>query len=269
MRVAHDSIAIGRLLVATCALLSGEAVAASQKDAAACLASNLPERSAKMAVRLESKDRSARTYVHEARIYWKQLADGSSKTLVCMTAPRDTRGLTYLVHEDESGHTLWVYLPEEERIVRINPGAAANRGHIARTAISYEDIRYLPVNLTKAVAEQALGSTIGDRPVSVVQLSLPAGKGSLYNRVTSFLDPESCVPLKINFYEAENRLRKIATANVDTIQRENRIWLARSIRIQDLKRAVETELTVEEVEIDGELSDRMFDPQSQKGRCPK
>ena len=51
--------------------------------------------------------------------------------------------------------------------------------------------------------------------------------------------------------------------------REGGIRLARSIRIEDLQRDVETELVVEDVEIDPDLPDRMFDPQSQRGLCKR
>ena len=247
------------VVIAVACLISSAAVHAAPRDLKACLASNVPEKSVALTVRLESSDRAGRDYVHEARVLWKRSPDGLSKTLVCMTAPRDARGLTYLVHESESGFTLWVYLPEEGKVVRINPGAAASRGHIARTAISYEDIRYLPVNLSEAELEQG---------PDLVRFSLPPGTHSQYERVTSYIDPERCVPLKVNFNESGDRLRKLATADPDTIHREGKIWLARSIKIEDFKREVKTELVVKKVEIDPELADQIFDPHSQRGRCP-
>lgn len=239
------------------------------EDAQTCLASNIPQKSMKLAVRLKSRDRAGRSHVHEARIYWKRSADGLSKTVLCMTSPRDIRGLTYVVHDHSSGHALWVYLPEDGRAVRINPGEAARRGHIARTAISYEDIRYLPLNLTAAVQERDPDTVVGGRPVSVVRFSLPPESGSDYDQLTFFVDPESCVPLQTDFHAPDEKLRKIARADPDTIHREGGIRLARSIRIEDLQRGVETELVVEDVEIDPDLPDRMFDPQSQRGLCKR
>ncbi len=249
--------------------LSGVSSAAPLEEIQACLASNIPERSSALAVRLQSRTRVGEAHAHEARIYWKRSADGMNKTLICMTSPRDVRGLTYVVHERDSRHALWVYLPEEERVVRINPGEAASRGHIARTAISYEDIRYLPLNLINAVQQRDDDSSIGDRTVSVVRFSLPPDSGSNYDHITFFVDTESCVPLKTDFYESADRLSKVASADPATIQREGAVRLARSITIRDLGREVETELVVDEIEIDPDLPDRMFDPQSQRGRCPR
>ena len=218
---------------------------------------------------LKTRTRVGQDHAHEAKIYWKRSSDGVNKTLMCMTSPRDVRGLTYVVHEQDSRHALWVYLPEEERVVRINPGHAASLGHIAQTAISYEDIRYLPLNLINAVQQRDSDSLLGDTNVSVVQFLLPPESGSQYDHVTLFVDLESCVPLKTDSYDTTERLSKVASADPATIHREGTIRLARSITIRDLVREVETELVVDEVEIDSDLPDRMFDPQSQRGRCPR
>jgi hypothetical protein len=243
-------------------------LAAEPADVQECVARNVPEKSSVLALELRSRDRVGGDYVQEARLYWERSDDGLSRSLLCMTSPREVRGLAYLVHADPSGHTLWVYLPEEGKIVRINPGAAASRGHIARTAISYEDIRYLPLNLSEAAPEKAPDAMVEGRTVAVARLSLSPESRSRYSRVTFFVDPESCVPLKTEFHEAGDRLRKTATTTHEAIHREGKISLARSIKIKDLKREVETDLIVTAVRIDEDLPDRIFDPQSQRGRCP-
>jgi hypothetical protein len=247
---------------------AGISLAGTLDDIPACFASNVPEKSSVLTLELRSRDQVGGDYVQEARLYWQRSAGGPSKTLLCMTSPREVRGLSYLVHTDESGHTLWVYLPEEGKVVRINPGAAASRGHIARTAISYEDLRYLPLNLSEAAPEKGPETVVEGRSVGVVRLTLRPESNSRYSRVTFFVDPETCVPLKTDFHEMGDKLRKTAMADPDAIHREGKISLARSIRIKDLKREVETDLIVEEVQIDSDLPDRIFDPQSQRGRCP-
>ncbi len=250
------------------ALLSGVAHAATLEEIRACLAANVPKKSSALSLKLLSLDRAQREYAHQGRVYWSRSSEGISRTLVCMTSPRDIRGLAYLIHERESGQTVWAYLPEEERVLRINPREAASRGRIARTAISYEDLRYLPLNLSAAQGEQTSDTKIGDRPVSVVLLSLAPGTGSLYDRVVSFVDQQTCVPLKIEQYALGGKLRKVTTANPDTIIREGATSLARSLKIEDLKRGVETEILIEKVQIDADLPERLFTPSYLKrGRC--
>jgi hypothetical protein len=172
--------------VASLLLAAGCSVAASApadllEETRACLAGNLPEGSTRMEFELQSTGAGG-DYGHEARFYWAESKDGLSRTRLCMTAPRDVRGLSYLVHERASSdasatelpaQTVWVYLPEEERTLRINPEAAVSRGRLARTAVHYRDLRYIPLNLSKVAPEPASITEIGGEPVTAVRLELP------------------------------------------------------------------------------------------------
>ena len=249
---------------------SGAGAAPSIEDLRACVASNVPERSSSLTLRLESRRRAGGSYVHHAQLYWKRSPEGLSQTLLCVTAPRDVEGLAYLVHEGQSGRAVWAYLPEEERVLRISTRAAARRARIGRTAMSYEDLRYAPLNVSEPETEETSDTpAIEGRPVSVARLSQPDAANALYDRVLSFIDQESCVPLRIELYEGEE-LRKLVTVDPASIRRVSEIWQARSMKIQDLKEDVETEILVEKLEVDTEMPDRIFAPEYlQRGHCPK
>ncbi len=256
------------------AVVAGSALSAANaappiEDLRACMASNVPERSSALTLKLESRRRAGASYVHQARLYWRRSADGLSQTLLCVTAPRDVEGLAYLVHEGESARAVWAYLPEEERVLRINPRAAASRARIGRTAVSYEDLRYAPLNLGEPEPGESSESRIGDRPVSIVRLSSPAGESPLYDRVLSFVDQGSCVPLKIELYKG-GELRKLVTVDSASIRRVGGIWQARSMKVRDLEQDVETDILVERIDVDTELPDRIFSPSYLKrGHCPE
>jgi outer membrane lipoprotein-sorting protein len=266
-------LALPRSALALLAGLSvaGVSAAESLEEMQACLAANKPPSTVALELKLVSRGPADWTTTHQAKLYWKRSKEGFSQTLVCMSAPRDVRGLAYLVHERPDGQMVWVYLPEEERVVTMNPGSAARRGHIARTAVSYDDLRYLPMNLAQAAPDQTLTETlIGDRKVFQVELALPSGSRPAYEKVVGFVDQERCVPLKTEFYEAGNKLRKVVNVDPGSITQEGPIRVARSLRVRDLKRKVETDLTVEKIQLDADFSDDMFTPQSpqfRRGRC--
>jgi outer membrane lipoprotein-sorting protein len=266
------TVHISLVLLVASALTSSPAHPSSEaslEEVAKCLADNVPPASSALTVRLRSRDRGGSPYEHAGRIEWKRSEEGLMHLRICMMSPPAIRGLAYLVREGEAGHDVWAYLPEEERVVRIRSKTAANRARIARTAISYLDLRYLPVNLNHADSAEGFSeSTLGDRKVSVVGLAVPPGENAVYERIVSFVDAETCVPLRIEFYETGDRLRKVLTADPDSIASEGPIRLAHSMRIRDLKSEVETEVVVEQVEVDAELPDRLFTPtQLERGRC--
>jgi hypothetical protein len=187
-----------------------------------------------------------------------------------MTAPRDIRGLAILVHEYTGGRSVWGYLPEDGRVLRFNPREAARHSRIARTAIRYEDLRYLPLNLTQAKAGAPTVSVLGDREVARVELSLPPDRQSPYARVVASVDEESCVPLELRFYGLDDDLVKVATADPATVGREKSIRLARSMEVEDLAHRTKTSIRLEKVEIDTDPPERRFTPQSLgRGRCPR
>jgi len=163
---------------------------------------------------------------------------------------------------------VWGYLPEKQRVLRIHASAAAKRARIGRTAISYDDLRYLPINLSDAEPEEVSDSLVADREVFVVRLSLAPGGDSPYARIISFIDQESCVALRTEFYETPDKLLKILTVDPGKIRRTGGIRLAQSMTIEDLKNEVVTELKVVQVEVDPDLPDRMFVPtRLDRNRC--
>jgi hypothetical protein len=257
------------LVAAACSIIASGTPAAPFERVQTCLASNIPEKSSALTVRLESRHRDEAESKHESRIYWRRSPEGLSQIRICMAYPPDVRGLAYLILEGKSGVNLWGYLAAGAKVFPIHASAAARRAHIARTAISYDDLRYLPMNLSRAEPQQTTDSLVGDRKVSVVRLSLPPGEGSPYDRIISFIDAETCVPLRTEFYATAERLQKFVTADPTTIGRVGGIWLARSMRVEDLENEVATEVHVEQVEIDPDLPDRMFTPMDlQRGQCP-
>jgi hypothetical protein len=260
---------VAAALVAVMAwLLGGAASADSLEDVESCVASNFPKKSSAVTFELRSRHRDGFESRHEGRTYWRRSAQGRTESLICMEQPPAVRGLAYLVLQDDSEVAVWGYLPEKQRVLRIHASAAAKRARIGRTAISYHDLRYLPINLSGAEPEGVSDSLVADREVFVVRLSLPPGGDSPYARVISFIDQESCVPLRTEFYETADRLLKILTVDPGKVRPTGGIRLAHSMTIEDLKNEVVTELKAVQVEVDPDLPDRMFAPtRLDRNRC--
>jgi hypothetical protein len=256
------------LVAVLCWLLGGAALAESLEDVEACVASNFPKKSSAVSFELRSRHRDGFESKHAGRTYWRRSAQGRTESLICMEQPPSVRGLAYLALQDDSGVAVWGYLPEKQRVLRIHASAAAKRARIGRTAISYDDLRYLPINLSGAEPEKISNALVADREVFVVRLSLPPGGDSPYARVVAFVDRESCVALRTELYETADKLLKILTVDPGEIRRTGGIRLAHSMTIEDLKNEVVTELKVLQVEVDPELPDPMFLPtRLDRNRC--
>lgn len=134
--------------------------------------------------------------------------------------------------------------------MQIHASTAARRARIARTAISYDDLRYLPINVSSAEPGEVTDSVIDGRKVSVIELSPPPGADLLYARTIASIDQEICIPLRIECYGTNDKLQKIVRADPAQIRRTGGIRLAHSTTIQDLKQKVVTVLRVDNAQID-------------------
>lgn len=250
------------------ALQAGAPLARTLDELRACMAENVPKKSISVSFKLASRFKEGHETTHRGHVFWKPTDAGESRTLVCLSAPRAVRGLAYLVHEHAGGQTVWGYLPEKERVFRINAREAARRGRIGRTAISYEDLRYLPLNLSEARALVASDAPATGRATERVELSLAPGRDVRYSRIEASVDRASCVLLAAELYAADGKLAKTVLSDPDTLTQEG-IRFARAVTVEDKLQEVETLLLVEELRVDEDLPEKMFtSAYLQRGRCP-
>jgi hypothetical protein len=251
--------AVGAVLwVLVCVVLMAAAASAPQGDdeVEACVRRNLPEKTSVQTVQFRSIDRTGSERTVGGKLYWKRFPDGFSGTLIRIEAPPDVRGSAYLIRERKSGDDSFVYLPERRNVHRISSEAIS--GSLFGTDFTYEDFRYLQKMAGQLGAKRLPDARVGQRAVFVLQALLPPKGGSAYQRVVFFVDQTTCVPLKIEFYEPGDRLRKVLKVDPGAISRESDLWVARSLTLRDLRDGTETRLVFEEIEVDVGLSDRLF-----------
>jgi outer membrane lipoprotein-sorting protein len=74
----------------------------------------------------------------------------------------------------------------------------------------------------------------------------------------AFIDKETCVPLRTESYERGDELRKLLTADSSTITREGALWVPRQQTMKDLRDQTQTDLVIEQIEIDAKIHRKMF-----------
>ena len=137
--------AVAVVLGVLCTVPGSPVQGATLEELRACAESNVPTASSALLIELISRDEADRETVHVGKVFWK--TDGKDRwTLVCMEEPKSVEGLAYLIREGESGPALWGYLPEEDRVWRVE---LVNGGAL-RT------VHFRPF-MTEAAAAVALG----------------------------------------------------------------------------------------------------------------
>ena len=85
---------------------------------------------------------------------------------------------------------------------------------------------------------------------------------SVYRRIVSRVDPETCVLMRAEMYEADMTPRKILTALPESVEREGPTWVAHEMRMRDLRDGSETRLLVDAIDLDAKNTDVPFTPEA-------
>jgi hypothetical protein len=240
------------------ALASGRAGAdPASDDVVGCLRRNLPKVSSVQTIDFETTDRTGSKRRIQGKIFWRRGDDEQhSKTLVRIENPPEVRGSSYLVIEKPDALDIFVYLPEFQKVRRITPHTLA--GSLFGTDFSYEDMMRLRHVFEQQKPERVGEEVIGGRTSELVQLVPAPESGSSYERVRTWLDRDTCVPLRMEFIAKGGTLAKELSVDPATLEQHGAIWVARGFKLRDLHEQTETVLMLGEIEIDPDLPDRLF-----------
>jgi hypothetical protein len=133
----------------------------------------------------------------------------SQKYFIYFHEPGDVRRLTFMIwkypgKEDDR----WIYIPAIDLIRRI--AAEDKYSSFVGSDFSYEDISGRDVaEDTHTILREV---KLGDR-YSIVIESIPLSEAAFTRRI-SWIDRENFLPLKADYYDAQNQLQRIFTADI-------------------------------------------------------
>ena len=88
------------------------------------------------------------------------------------------------------------------------------------------------------------------------------GEESTYTQVRSVIDAETCLPLRVEYFDASGELSKRLETDPATFERVKGIWIARSVAMSDLEEGIESVLSIDSIRFDEHVPDRNFTPAS-------
>jgi hypothetical protein len=249
-------------LLGLCALSPGPGHAAltdlpiDDPEVKGCLSRAMPEKSMSQKVTFQLFNGTDLVSTSSAELFWKRDDSGRSRALIRMTAPQDRAGLAVLATEREgTDPDLMVYLPETGKARRV-AGKTIDASMFG-TDFSYEDFAYF-----QGVATGSKTTRLEDQAVegatNYVLETVPTTDGSKYSRVVSYINKEQCMVSKIEFFAKNGTLLKELIVPHDSVKQEGTRWIPYKVTLNDMKHNSRTELAVDELKIDPELSETMF-----------
>lgn len=230
-----------------------------------CMAKNMPETTSIQSIELRARDRGGYESIMQADVYWKRSKDAPAKVLMYLHEPSDVRGARFLIIQNEPRNDMYIYMPGLFKVRKITSKNISNS--MLGTDFSYEDFERIQGVMTKMKSEQQADEVLDGRPVYVIN-SHP-GDDSGYEKITSYIDIETCVTLKTELLEHGDQLRKTLTVNPETIKKTGGIYVPMEVVIKDLRDKTKTTMIIDEIRIDVPLEDDLFDPgQLKKKKAP-
>ena len=220
-----------------------------------CIELNLPEHSSRQSLQFERTDRAGNRRRIEAQVWWKRDAEGRSRLLARVEAPPDERGAAFLMIEEAGHFELFSYLPELGRVRRVDSRSASG---FLGTDLSYEDLEQLRSLAPRARVERLPDAQLAGRPVYVLSSTPDPASQSAYQRIVSQVDRETCVALHTSLQGIGDRVLKELIVDFSDVEKEGQHWLPRKVLLRNLANDSETRLTLDELELEPEIPDRLF-----------
>ncbi len=244
------------VLVALVLGLNSDDALETPQQIQACIAANSPRISSIQRVQMRTFDRVGGERSFDAKIYWKRGEGGLSKLLVRVDDPPDLRGAAYLAIERPETVEMFTYLPEIKRVRRIHSRSIS--GSFLGTDFTYEDLVRLQDMAGRSNLERLPDSDVGGRATYVLAAQPEAAAESSYVRIVAFVDQETCVLLKAEFFGEGGKPIKRLVANGESLTDEGGIWIARTVTMHDLVGGGESQIVVKKIRFDVDIPDREF-----------
>ncbi len=186
----------------------------------------------------------------------KTLANGSRGSLTFVIDPQDARGLAYLALRDPSGATKeYTYAPIIRRVRELTP--AESYTSFLHSDFSYGDVGFLPVE----VENEFLGTEKegnGREFYKIQSTPDAAAKQWYYSRYVTWIDAETKLPVKRDYYSPAGELFKIELFQ-DVVQIDG-IPTPTKIVMENLPSKSSSELFVSSISYNNGIPDEFFSP---------
>jgi outer membrane lipoprotein-sorting protein len=191
--------------------------------------------------------------VRKLRTKRKDYGNGEAKSVAYFLAPADVKGTAFLVwqHADQP-NDVFIYLPAMKKIRRI--ASEQKQQSFMGSDFSYADMENDDVDDAehRILSEEDLDG----RPCWVIESIPKPDSDSEYGKLTSWVGKVEFIPYKVAFDDKKGRPYKIM--NVLRTGPVGEDILPLHFSMENVQKNHKTELSLEKIEIDQEISDKEF-----------
>lgn len=197
--------------------------------------------------------------VREIVTYRRDVPSGDTFNLVRFLAPADIAGTGLLsVDRADGANDQWLYLPELDRVRRI--ASDRRNGRFVASDLYYEDLQKRQPGQDR---HRSLGKAVLDGvPCEIIESVPLKPSSSSYRKRVSWIDPESLLALRIDYFEKEGSEEPTKRWLLSERKRIQGHWTVTDSRMIDLGSGHETRIVARSAVYDRKLPARLFTTQA-------
>ncbi len=179
--------------------------------------------------------------------------DGERMAMV-LVSPVEIAGAAVLITEQPNGPDVqWEYIPFVRRVRRIVPAGAFQP--FLGTDFTYADLGFVPLARRSL---KLIGTTTMPDGTHAYQVEETPDDNWYYSRILDWVDVDTLLPLRREFYSLANDLWK--TEVFDAVTRVQGVPTPIIVRMEDRLDGGNTELRVLRVRYDADIPEKIFEP---------
>ncbi|UTC61751.1 outer membrane lipoprotein-sorting protein [Treponema sp. OMZ 787] len=190
--------------------------------------------------------------VREVTAYSKDYGN-EEKTVMVFLLPADVKGTGYLAYsydDTSKNDDRWLYIPALKKAKRIS--GSSSQDDFMGTEFTYEDMGSRKVDDYK---HSLLGEEKIDSKDCWKIESVPVKK-SMYSKFISWIDKESLLNVKAEFYDEQGEILKVLT--VSGIEKKDGFWTGNKMEMNNLQKKRKTVIEILKHEFNKEIPDSYF-----------
>ena len=190
--------------------------------------------------------------VREVSAYKKDYGE-EEKSVMVFLKPADVKGVGYLsVSYDKAGKNddRWLYMPSLKKTRRITGSSSGD--DFMGTDFTYDDMSGHEVE-NYDYTLQADANIAGKTCWNIV--CVPKVKSN-YSKYITWVDQESLIPIKAEFYDKHGKLLKVM--EVQSLKKIDGFWTTEKVQMENLQKKHKTIIETKKIEYNRDVKDDLF-----------
>ena len=238
---------------------TGQAVAPaamSVENIGKCMRTNVFERGSVRDFQIKATDREGKSKTLKFKAFWKPTkTDDDVRITLQVMEPDNVAGTAYLILDKGEEEQLYIYLPALKRVRQIAGGEISQK--LWGTDLTIADIKQIQGLLLEGQVQRLADQDVGGRTVYVLETATDMAQSG-YRLVRSYIDQESCMLVKAEFFTDGEKPHKVLNADMSTLMEIDPWWVVLGYRMTDHRDGGHTDLLLSDIFIQERLPESLF-----------